>query len=141
MTMKRNYKSNIDPGSRLGIRQGLDNTVGAHRKIARTSSKVSGRSLGTHREITRGRLLVSATWDDSSSSNDAVRNSPGVRRELAEGIGSLLGWHKGVRRKKTKTYRRLLRVAEKLVGRLGLHPKKIGSGHRCASKRRTREWT
>ncbi|RWW50971.1 hypothetical protein BHE74_00042718, partial [Ensete ventricosum] len=23
----------------------------------------------------------------------------------------------------------------------GLHPKKIGSGHRCASRRRTREWT
>ncbi|RWV83841.1 hypothetical protein GW17_00054496 [Ensete ventricosum] len=26
-------------------------------------------------------------------------------------------------------------------GRFGLHPKKIGSGRRCASRRRTREWT
>ncbi|RWV92348.1 hypothetical protein GW17_00045287, partial [Ensete ventricosum] len=30
-------------------------------------------------------------------------NSPGVRRKLAEGIRSLLGWHKGVRQKKTET--------------------------------------
>ncbi|RWV78806.1 hypothetical protein GW17_00060155, partial [Ensete ventricosum] len=34
---------------------------------------------------------------------DAVGNSPGVRRELAEGIGSLLGWRKGVRQKKIET--------------------------------------
>ncbi|RRT68060.1 hypothetical protein B296_00011726 [Ensete ventricosum] len=41
-------------------------------------------------------------------SNDAVRNSPRVRRELAEGIGSLLGWRKGVRRKKTETCRKVV---------------------------------
>ncbi|RWW42143.1 hypothetical protein BHE74_00052321 [Ensete ventricosum] len=34
---------------------------------------------------------------------DAVGNSPGVRRELAKGIGNLLGWRKGVREKKTET--------------------------------------
>ncbi|RRT36916.1 hypothetical protein B296_00016290 [Ensete ventricosum] len=34
---------------------------------------------------------------------DAVGNSPGVRRELIEGIRSLPGWHKGVRKKKTET--------------------------------------
>ncbi|RZS27485.1 hypothetical protein BHM03_00060956 [Ensete ventricosum] len=34
---------------------------------------------------------------------DAVGNSPGVHWELAKGIGSLLGWHKGVRQKKTET--------------------------------------
>ncbi|RWW37318.1 hypothetical protein BHE74_00057589, partial [Ensete ventricosum] len=33
------------------------------------------------------------------SEDDAVGNSCGVRRELAEGIGSLVGWRKGVRRK------------------------------------------
>ncbi|RRT68213.1 hypothetical protein B296_00015787 [Ensete ventricosum] len=33
----------------------LDNTVGAHREFARTSLKVSGRSLGTRWEIAGGR--------------------------------------------------------------------------------------
>ncbi|RWW13749.1 hypothetical protein GW17_00022522 [Ensete ventricosum] len=39
-------------------------------------------------------------------SDNAVGNSPGVRRELTEGIGSLSGWCKGVRRKRTKTRRK-----------------------------------
>ncbi|RRT34972.1 hypothetical protein B296_00058615 [Ensete ventricosum] len=40
---------------------------------------------------------------------DAVGNSPGVRRELAEGIGSLPGWRKGVRQKKIETRRKIVR--------------------------------
>ncbi|RWW55206.1 hypothetical protein BHE74_00038169 [Ensete ventricosum] len=39
---------------------------------------------------------------------DTVGNLPGVRRELAEGIGSLLGWRKGVRQKKTETRRKII---------------------------------
>ncbi|RWW62306.1 hypothetical protein BHE74_00030573, partial [Ensete ventricosum] len=39
---------------------------------------------------------------------DAVGNSPGVRRELAEGIGSLLGWCNEVRQKKTETHRKII---------------------------------
>ncbi|RZS17408.1 hypothetical protein BHM03_00049562 [Ensete ventricosum] len=39
-------------------------------------------------------------------SDNAVGNSPGVRRELIEGIGSLSGWYKGVHRKRTKTRRK-----------------------------------
>ncbi|RWW41095.1 hypothetical protein BHE74_00053442, partial [Ensete ventricosum] len=35
-------------------------------------------------------------------------NSPGVRQKLAEGIGSLLGWRKGVRQKKTETRRKII---------------------------------
>ncbi|RZS00804.1 hypothetical protein BHM03_00030579 [Ensete ventricosum] len=61
-----------------------------------------------------------------------------VRRELAKGIRSLPGWRKGVCRKKTKTRR----LAERLAGSwegFGLHPKKIGSGRWCASRRRTRK--
>ncbi|RWW57540.1 hypothetical protein BHE74_00035662 [Ensete ventricosum] len=34
---------------------------------------------------------------------DAVGNSPGVRRELVEGIESLPGWRKGVCQKQTET--------------------------------------
>ncbi|RWW44881.1 hypothetical protein BHE74_00049327, partial [Ensete ventricosum] len=36
------------------------------------------------------------------------RNSPGVHRELAEGIGSLPGWHNGVRWKKIETRRKIV---------------------------------
>ncbi|RWV78478.1 hypothetical protein GW17_00060547 [Ensete ventricosum] len=39
---------------------------------------------------------------------DAVGNSPGVRRELAEGIGSLLGWCNEVRQKKIETHRKII---------------------------------
>ncbi|RWW75587.1 hypothetical protein BHE74_00016382 [Ensete ventricosum] len=41
-------------------------------------------------------------------SDDVDGNSPGVRQELAEGIGSLPGWRKGVRRKKTETRRKII---------------------------------
>ncbi|RRT48612.1 hypothetical protein B296_00006918 [Ensete ventricosum] len=42
------------------------------------------------------------------SEDNAVRNSPGECRELAEGIGSLLGWRKGVHQKKIETRRRII---------------------------------
>ncbi|RWV78291.1 hypothetical protein GW17_00060759, partial [Ensete ventricosum] len=40
---------------------------------------------------------------------DAFWNSLGVCRKLVEGIGSLLGWRKGVRQKKTKTRWKIIR--------------------------------
>ncbi|RWW53988.1 hypothetical protein BHE74_00039475 [Ensete ventricosum] len=73
--------------------------------------------------------------------DDAVGNSPGVRRELAEGIGSLLGWYKGVRPKNTETCRKIngglddavgargefTKTSLKVSGRsLGVHRKIIG---------------
>ncbi|RWV95053.1 hypothetical protein GW17_00042356 [Ensete ventricosum] len=39
---------------------------------------------------------------------DTVENSPGVRQELAEGIGSLPRWRKGVRQKKIETHRKIV---------------------------------
>ncbi|RWV92379.1 hypothetical protein GW17_00045254 [Ensete ventricosum] len=42
-----------------------------------------------------------------------IGNSPGVRRELAERIGSLLGWCKGVRRKKIETRRKIVEGSRK----------------------------
>ncbi|RRT52587.1 hypothetical protein B296_00032175 [Ensete ventricosum] len=44
-----------------------------------------------------------------------VGNSLGVCRELAEDIGSLLGWRKGVRRKKTMIRWKIIGVAERLT--------------------------
>ncbi|RWV84893.1 hypothetical protein GW17_00053361 [Ensete ventricosum] len=62
------------------------------------------------------------------------RSSPkvsGVRREFAEGDQELARKTSGVRRKKIKrNVKRSSGVAEKLVGRFGLHLKEIGSGHR-----------
>ncbi|RZS06504.1 hypothetical protein BHM03_00037161 [Ensete ventricosum] len=49
---------------------------------------------------------------------NTVGNSPGVHRELTEGIGSLLGWRKGVRQKKTETRQKIIEVVEKLAWRL-----------------------
>ncbi|RZR90899.1 hypothetical protein BHM03_00018901 [Ensete ventricosum] len=39
---------------------------------------------------------------------DTVGNSPGVRRELTEGIESLPGWHKKVHHKKIETHRKIV---------------------------------
>ncbi|RWV78767.1 hypothetical protein GW17_00060215, partial [Ensete ventricosum] len=44
---------------------------------------------------------------------DAVGNLPGVGRKLAEGIGSLLGWRKGVRQKKTETCGKIIKGSRK----------------------------
>ncbi|RWV88367.1 hypothetical protein GW17_00049551 [Ensete ventricosum] len=49
---------------------------------------------------------------------NTVGNSPGVHRELTEGIGSLPGWRKGVRQKKTETHQKIIEVVEKLAWRL-----------------------
>ncbi|RWW03061.1 hypothetical protein GW17_00033803 [Ensete ventricosum] len=49
------------------------------------------------------RIDQSQVQASGQSEDDTVGNSSGVRRELAEGIGSLPGWRKGVHRKKTET--------------------------------------
>ncbi|RRT34620.1 hypothetical protein B296_00054907 [Ensete ventricosum] len=50
---------------------------------------------------------------------DASGNSPGVCRKLAKGIGSLLGWHKGVRQKKTETRRKIAGGSRKAYDAVG----------------------
>ncbi|RZS24832.1 hypothetical protein BHM03_00057949 [Ensete ventricosum] len=50
---------------------------------------------------------------------DAVRNSLGVRQELAKGIRSLAGWCKGVRQKKTETCRKIVGGSRKAYQELG----------------------
>ncbi|RRT39075.1 hypothetical protein B296_00043758 [Ensete ventricosum] len=50
------------------------------------------------------------------SKNDAVGNSLGVHQELAKGIKSLPGWHKGVHRKKTKTHWKIIGGLDDVVG-------------------------
>ncbi|RRT80685.1 hypothetical protein B296_00010414 [Ensete ventricosum] len=50
---------------------------------------------------------------------DAVGNSLGVHRELAEGIGSLSRWHKGVHQKKTETHRKIVEGSRKACQEFG----------------------
>ncbi|RWV79838.1 hypothetical protein GW17_00058971 [Ensete ventricosum] len=53
------------------------------------------------------------------SEDDAVENSLGVHRELAEGIRSLLGWCMGVYRKKTETHQKIIGGSRKTYQELG----------------------
>ncbi|RRT35314.1 hypothetical protein B296_00050481 [Ensete ventricosum] len=53
------------------------------------------------------------------SEDDVTGNSPGVCRELAEGIGVLLGWRKGVHRKKIETHRKIIGGSRKACRGLG----------------------
>ncbi|RRT31693.1 hypothetical protein B296_00056710 [Ensete ventricosum] len=53
---------------------------------------------------------------------NAVGNSPEVRRELAEGIGSLPGWRKGVRQKKIETRRKIIGGSRKACRDLSIGP-------------------
>ncbi|RZS09045.1 hypothetical protein BHM03_00040102 [Ensete ventricosum] len=53
---------------------------------------------------------------------DAVENSPGVRQELAEGIGSLPGWRKGVCQKKIETSRKIIGGSLTMIGAIKLQP-------------------
>ncbi|RWW21615.1 hypothetical protein BHE74_00024552 [Ensete ventricosum] len=48
-------RPDMDPRSSLGIRLSLNDAVGARCEFARTSPKVSGRSLGTRWEIVGGK--------------------------------------------------------------------------------------
>ncbi|RZS26622.1 hypothetical protein BHM03_00059980 [Ensete ventricosum] len=58
---------------------------------------------------------------------DAVENSLEVHQELAEGIGSLLGWHKGVRQKKTETRQKIIGVNRSYPGvRVAEPPRSAG---------------
>ncbi|RRT31575.1 hypothetical protein B296_00044201 [Ensete ventricosum] len=50
---------------------------------------------------------------------DAVGNSPGVGRKLAEGIGSSPGWRKRVRQKKIETHRKIVGGSRKACRKLG----------------------
>ncbi|RZS11229.1 hypothetical protein BHM03_00042534 [Ensete ventricosum] len=61
--------------------------------------------------------------------------------DLSKESGSSLKTQREVAGKKTEGLAtRLLDIAG-VCGRFDLHPKKIGSGCRCASRRRTRKWT
>ncbi|RWW15042.1 hypothetical protein GW17_00021138 [Ensete ventricosum] len=52
-------------------------------------------------------------------SDDVVENSLGAHRELIEGIGSLLGWRKGVHQKKIETHWKIIGGSHKACREIG----------------------
>ncbi|RRT34851.1 hypothetical protein B296_00025147 [Ensete ventricosum] len=73
-------------------------------------------------------------------SDDAVEHRREFAKRFAEWIRKLAGNMSGDRQKKATGLIARMPEAAGLDGRFGLHSKKIGSGRRCASRRRTREW-
>ncbi|RWV93092.1 hypothetical protein GW17_00044480 [Ensete ventricosum] len=53
---------------------------------------------------------------------DAIGNLLGVLQKLKEGIGSLLGWRKGVCQKKTETRQKIIGGSRKACRDLGIGP-------------------
>ncbi|RWW06385.1 hypothetical protein GW17_00030290 [Ensete ventricosum] len=68
---------------------------------------------------------------------DLARSSLG---DSPKGSGSSLRTRREIIRKKTRGLTTRMPEAAGLCGRFGLYLKKIGSGRRCTSRRRTREW-
>ncbi|RWW50606.1 hypothetical protein BHE74_00043115 [Ensete ventricosum] len=64
-------------------------------------------------------------------SNNVVGHHCEFARRFAKGIGKLTG----------RSLEEDRKTRRKISGRFGLHLKKIGSGRRCALRRRIREWT
>ncbi|RWW40142.1 hypothetical protein BHE74_00054460 [Ensete ventricosum] len=118
---------NNGPRLSLGIGPGLDDAVGFHwefaRRFAEGIRKLAENTSGDHREKI-GRLAASmpeATRLAGESGYFGRLIRPGPTDKLP---------YPGFRAPKPP----------RSAG-FDLYPKKIGSGHRCASRRRTREWT
>ncbi|RRT84864.1 hypothetical protein B296_00012922 [Ensete ventricosum] len=79
--------------------------------VATGASQEEGRS--------RWHFGQSQVHGSGRSEDDVVGNSPRLRRELTEGIGSFLEWCKGVRRKKTETRQKIIEGSRKAYQELG----------------------
>ncbi|RZS17921.1 hypothetical protein BHM03_00050130 [Ensete ventricosum] len=124
------------PRSSLGIRSGSNDAVGPHqeftRRFAEGIGKLVGNMSGDRRKKTIGLAVImsgatglvgrigqSQVQASGQGSNDAVGNSLEVHRELTDGIGSLPGWRKRVRRKKIETRRKIVGSSRKAYRELG----------------------
>ncbi|RRT34457.1 hypothetical protein B296_00031707 [Ensete ventricosum] len=118
------------------------NLPGVCRKLAEGIESLPGWRKGVRQKKTETRRkIVGGSRKAYRDSDDVVGSHRKFARRFTEGIGKLTGNVKGDRQKEDRrTYRKITGVAE-VYGRFDLHPKKIGSGCRCASRRRTRKWT
>ncbi|RZS20457.1 hypothetical protein BHM03_00052976 [Ensete ventricosum] len=79
------------------------------------------------RENYNKRFGQSQVQASGRSEDNAVGNSRGVHQELAEGIGRLPEWRKGVHQKKTETHRKIVRVSRNIYRELGRFRRYSGS--------------
>ncbi|RWW17140.1 hypothetical protein BHE74_00054063 [Ensete ventricosum] len=116
-------------GNSLGVCRKLTKGIGS---LPEWRKGVRQKKTETHQKI------IESSRKACRDSDDAMGSRRKFARRFVEGIGKLAGNAKGDRRKED---RRTCRKIARVCGRFDLHPKKIGSGCRCASRRRTRKWT
>ncbi|RWV95382.1 hypothetical protein GW17_00041996 [Ensete ventricosum] len=125
------------PRTSLSIGPGFGRCSGISLEFARRFTegirKLAGNISGDYRNKTIGLTTRMSDWREPV--DDAVGNSLGVRRELTEGIGSLLRWRKGVRQKKIKTRRKIVGGSRKSYRDLGVRPRIRREGGRRAIAR------
>ncbi|RRT58420.1 hypothetical protein B296_00002160 [Ensete ventricosum] len=153
-----------DSAREFAKRRPSDDAIGSRRKFAKRFAegirKLAGKAKGDYRKEDRrtcrkitgvcgSKPPVSSGWTARTTKSgwhatafDGSDNAIGSRRKFAkrfaEGIRKLAGNAKGDYRKEDQ---RTCRKITGVWGRFDLHPKKISSGCRCASRRRTRKWT
>ncbi|RZS00941.1 hypothetical protein BHM03_00030724 [Ensete ventricosum] len=133
------------PISSFSIGSGFGQCSGISPEFARRFvegiGKLTGNISEDHRKKTRrltaripeatrlaGRFGQSQVYASGRSLDDAVRNSPGVRRELIHGIESLPGWRKRVRWKKIETRQKIIRAVLSFVGEVEAIGSRDGRG-------------
>ncbi|RRT45677.1 hypothetical protein B296_00033203 [Ensete ventricosum] len=85
------------------------------RKVSKTLKKGKGKKRPNKANVTK----KDPTEDKGQCSDDVVENSLGAHRELIEGIGSLLGWRKGVHQKKIETHWKIIGGSHKACREIG----------------------
>ncbi|RWW42141.1 hypothetical protein BHE74_00052326 [Ensete ventricosum] len=138
------------PGVRWELADGIESLPGWRKGVRQKKTE-------THRKIFEGLTMTGAM---KLQPDDGPRSSLGIvpgfgrcsgislefARRFAEWIGKLAGNTLGDRRKKTERLATRMSEGAGLVGLprsvgFDIHPKKISSGRRCASRRRAQEWT
>ncbi|RRT83836.1 hypothetical protein B296_00002717 [Ensete ventricosum] len=92
----------------------LSSNSGKGGKVA--ADDLGENSLGVHRELVEGIGGLPRVYRKPTK---GIRSLPRVYRELAKEIGSLPGWRQGVRLRKTKSRRKIVRGSRKAYWELG----------------------
>ncbi|RZR89973.1 hypothetical protein BHM03_00017791 [Ensete ventricosum] len=114
--------------------------LGTRLEYVGSSSRVSRVCQDSAREYAKRLLRVA----ERSFRNDAVGKSLGVLWEVAEGVGSLPRWRKGVRRKKTETHRKIIGGSQKACWEFnhdGESELQIRHGSRIKLMHQAKDWT
>ncbi|RZR78764.1 hypothetical protein BHM03_00004289, partial [Ensete ventricosum] len=115
----------------------FENLPGVCRKLVEGIRSLPGWRKGVHQKKTNTRLkIIGGSRKACRDLDDVLGSRRKFARRFTKGIGKLARNAKGDRWKED---RRTCRKITGVYGRFDLRPKKIGSGCRCASRRRTRK--